>query len=91
VTSTLRHRRSPVAAVGIVGVAHATGTSKEAATAPLAGAPLVGAALPLAATNGPLVVHVTDVNAGTVEVFTGDSRTEIHDVDLAARIAHAAR
>jgi hypothetical protein len=79
------------AAVGIVGVAHASGTAKTAEAAPLAGAPLAGAAMPVADTNGPIVVHVTDVSAGTVEVFAGDSRTEIHDVDLAARIAHAAR
>lgn len=79
------------AAVGIVGVAHASGAPKQAATATLAGAPLTVGETAQATAAGPIVVHVTDVRAGTLEVFADDSRTQIHDVDLAARIARAAR
>jgi hypothetical protein len=75
-----------VAAVGIVGVSHASGTQKQT---PADGAALSGASITAGEHNlaGPIVVHVTDVKGGTIDVFADNSRTEVHDVDLAARIA----
>ena len=41
--------------------------------------------------TGALVAYVTDLSAGTVEVFSNDARTQVTDRDLAARIARAAQ
>ena len=41
--------------------------------------------------NGPIVAHVSDFAAGTVELYTGGTRRQITDHDLARRIARAAR
>jgi hypothetical protein len=38
-----------------------------------------------------LVVHVRDLAAGTLDVFTGTDRFQVHDRDLATRLAKAAR
>jgi hypothetical protein len=81
------------ATVGIVGVAHASGASKPSAGALAGAAPLtVGghAGNTAAAAKAPLVVHVTDLAKGQLDVFTNGNRTTIHDSDLANRIAHAA-
>lgn len=67
------------AAVGFVGVA-STSPSEPDVTAPDA-----------SAVNGPIVVHLSDLKAGTVEIFTGSDSTQITDHDLAARIARAAQ
>lgn len=40
---------------------------------------------------GALVAYVTDLPAGTVEVFSNDARIQVTDRDLAARIARAAQ
>jgi hypothetical protein len=77
-----------VGAVGIVGVSHASGTANQT-TADQRG--LSGASIAAGEHNhaGPIVVHVTDVKGGTIDVFADNFRTEIHDPDLAARIARA--
>ena len=77
-----------VGAVGIVGISQASGTPKQttADSATLSGASITAGEHNLA---GPIVVHVTDVQSGAVDVFADNSRIEIHDVDLAARIARA--
>jgi len=41
--------------------------------------------------DGPIVVHVRDLSAGTLDVFAGGRHTEIRDRDLAARLATAAQ
>lgn len=38
-----------------------------------------------------IVVHVKDVKAGRLAVFAGERLIEVHDKDLAARLAKAAR
>ncbi len=77
-----------VAAVGLVGVAHAGGTPQStAAGAPLSGAPLAAS---IGSAAAPLVVHVSDLATGTLEIFTNGMRTEVRDIELAQRIAHAA-
>ena len=40
--------------------------------------------------EGPLVVRVRDLASGQLEVFTGSTRIEIRDKDLAARLLRAA-
>ena len=39
----------------------------------------------------PIVVHVRDASAGSIEIFHGTSVTELSDRDLAARIVRASR
>jgi len=41
--------------------------------------------------GGALVIHVRDLAAGTLDVFTGTERIEVRDRDLANRLAKAAR
>jgi hypothetical protein len=65
-----------------------------------AGAAAVGAAViapddavataPAGAT-GPLVAYVTDVRRGEITVMVGERGVSVRDVDLAARLARAAR
>lgn len=38
---------------------------------------------------GPVVVHVRDLSAGTLEIFTDGGRSQVTDVDLANRIVDA--
>ena len=80
------------AAVGMVGVAHASTPSQKnaAAGAPLATTGRSTATARQTAAAGPVVVHVTDFAHGTIEVFTDGIRTQMTDVDLANRIASAA-
>jgi hypothetical protein len=40
--------------------------------------------------EGPVVVRVRDLASGRLEVFTGSTRIEVHDKDLAARLVRAA-
>jgi hypothetical protein len=40
--------------------------------------------------EGPLVVRVRDLASGHLEVFTGSTRIEVRDKDLAARLVRAA-
>jgi len=40
--------------------------------------------------DGPLVVQVRDLAAGTLDVFVGTRRIQIRDSELAARLADAA-
>lgn len=79
-----------VGAVGIVGVSQASGTPNQT-TADRPG--LSGASIAAGEHDhpGPFVVHVTDVKSGSIDVFADNFRTEIHDPDLAARIARAVR
>jgi hypothetical protein len=73
-----------VAAVaGTVGIANAGPTTRDEVSH---GAPAGSGAAPSAA-GGPVVAHVVDRRAGTVELFTNGSRTQVHDADLATRIA----
>jgi hypothetical protein len=44
-----------------------------------------------AASDEAIVVHVKDLKAGRLEVFAGERRIEVHDRDLASRLAKAAR
>ena len=62
------------------------GTGDRAATTDTAGSTDTAAS-----PAGALVAHVTDLPAGTVEVFSDDTRTRVTDHDLAARIARAAQ
>src|SRR5262245_29007702 len=68
-------------AVGIVGVASAGSPDHSVAASVHAVSTSVA---------GPIVVHVIDVHRGDLEVFVGDVRNQVHDADLAARIARAA-
>jgi hypothetical protein len=70
------------AAVGAVGTAYATPYQASMPSTPVAG---------IAGIAGPLVVHVTDLAGGRIDVYTDGVRTEIHDADLAHRIARAAQ
>jgi hypothetical protein len=78
-----------VAVTGTIGIAHAdTGTRWQ----PAAGAPLsVGgraAAAPVSMqAHGAVVAHVANAKAGAVELFTDGACTQLHDTDLAGRIA----
>jgi hypothetical protein len=74
------------AAVGMVGAAHAAGKPASVESADLAGAPLAAGS---SAANGPVVVHVLDAAAGTLEIFTNGARTQVTDADLANRIVRA--
>jgi hypothetical protein len=40
--------------------------------------------------EGPIVVHLKDGSAGTLEIFVGTSRVEVHDRGLADRLRRAA-
>jgi len=81
------------ATIGVVGVANASGTPRQPSASSLAGgAPLAGPAdARTAPAAAPLVVHVTDLAKGTLDVFTNGKRSQIHDTDLAHRIVHAAQ
>jgi hypothetical protein len=72
------------ATVGVVGVAQAAAPAAETESTSTGSAATT-------ATSGPIVVHVTDLATGAMEVFAEDSRIQITDTDLAARIARAAR
>ncbi len=41
--------------------------------------------------QGPLVVYVSDMQHGELTLMHGEREVVIHDRDLAARLAHAAR
>ncbi len=43
------------------------------------------------APSGPLVAYVRDTRSGDISVMSGDRSVSIHDRQLAARIARAAR
>jgi hypothetical protein len=73
------------AAVGVVGVASAASTPESAHSDQSSQGSTTASA------SGPVVLHITDFHAGTIEVFNGWSRTQITDPDLASRIARAAR
>jgi hypothetical protein len=76
------------ATVGMVGAAHAAGTPSSEESAALTGAPLAAGS---SAANGPVVVHVLDAAAGTLEIFTNGSRTQVTNADLANRILRVAK
>ncbi len=79
------------AAVGIVGAAPTTAAPRRSAElSHAAGAPVSGATEAASTAAAPLVVHVSDLAKGTLDVFTDGMRTQITDVDLARRIARAA-
>ncbi len=40
---------------------------------------------------GPVIVHVRDLRSGEMDVFAGESKTQLRDPGLAARLAHAIR
>jgi hypothetical protein len=40
--------------------------------------------------QGPVVVHVRDLDSGRLEIFTAGGRIEVKDKDLAARLVRAA-
>lgn len=42
------------------------------------------------ASSGPIVAHLRDPASGTIDVFVGESRIEVRDRDLAARLQRAA-
>ena len=44
-----------------------------------------------AATGDAIVVQVIDLKSGRLNVFAGERRIEVHDRDLASRMAKAAR
>ena len=44
-----------------------------------------------AARTEPIVVHVRDASAGSIEIFRGTSVVELSDRDLAARIVRASK
>jgi nitrous oxide reductase len=39
----------------------------------------------------PVIVHVRDLRSGEMDVFAGESKTQLRDPGLAARLAHAIR
>ena len=79
-------RRGLLRGAGAAGVAAAGG-------AVLGGAVLAEPALaapPVDTTEGPLVVHVHDLAAGSLDVYAGTSHTRVTDRALANRLARAA-
>jgi nitrous oxide reductase len=86
-------RRKLVKAAAGVGVAAAVGAAGIAYAEPAsaAGRSPSGEASPSASQpDGPVIVHLSDLNRGAIEVFSADSHKRITDHDLAARIARAA-
>ena len=76
-------------ALAATGVA-ATPALAEAARPAVPSAP---AAVPGAGIDAaePVVVHLRDARSGEMDVFAGTRHTRVHDPDLAARLARAAR
>jgi nitrous oxide reductase len=87
-TPSVLSRRHLLGAAGAVGTAVATiGVVGVASAAPDSGAAEDAVA---DAVDGPIVVHVRDLSSGTLDVFTGTGSRQVRDLDLAARLAHAA-
>ena len=84
-------------AAGLAGAglaATAIGTlAAPAAAASAAAAPRAhtGRAAGAASPAEPVIVHVRDLRSGEMDVFAGESKTQLRDPDLAARLAHAIR
>ena len=83
-------------AAGLAGAglaATAIGTLAPAAAASAAAAPRAhtGRAAGAASPAEPVIVHVRDLRSGEMDVFAGESKTQLRDPDLAARLAHAIR
>ena len=76
------------AGAGALGLVAAAGVGTVAASASAAtAAPEQDHAL--AAADTPVVVYLRDASSGELEIFTGTSRTQVHDPALAARLARA--
>ena len=84
-------------AAGLAGAglaATAIGTlAAPAAAASAAAAPRAhtGHAAGAASPAEPVIVHVRDLRSGEMDVFAGESKTQLRDPALAARLAHAIR
>jgi hypothetical protein len=84
-------------AAGLAGAglaATAIGTlAAPAAAASAAAAPRAhtGHAAGAASPAEPVIVHVRDLRSGEMDVFAGESKTQLRDPGLAARLAHAIR
>jgi hypothetical protein len=85
------------AGAGAAGLAAAAVAGAAAAPAlaehPRPGAPSgsASAASTASALSDPVVVHLRDAQSGEMDVFAGTRHTRVHDPDLAARLAQAAR
>jgi|HubBroStandDraft_4_1064222.scaffolds.fasta_scaffold24614_4 hypothetical protein len=86
------------AGAGAAGLAVAAGGLAAAPTPALAetarpAVPSVPAAATAAGIDAaePVVVHLRDARSGEMDVFAGTRHTRVHDPDLAARLARAAR
>jgi len=73
-------RRTALTAAGVGATVALSGVSYVALAKTPKSGPIVG----------PLVIRVRDLASGQLEVFTGTSRIEIRDKDLAARLVRAA-
>jgi hypothetical protein len=84
-------------AAGLAGAglaATAIGTlAVPAAAASAAAAPRAhtGQAAGVPSPAEPVIVHVRDLRSGEMDVFAGESKTQLRDPGLAARLAHAIR
>ncbi len=84
-------------AAGLAGAglaATAIGTlAAPAAAASVAAAPRAhtGRAAGVPSPAEPVIVHVRDLRSGEMDVFAGESKTQLRDPGLAARLAHAIR
>ena len=84
-------------AAGLAGAglaATAIGTlAAPAAAASAAAAPRAhtGQAAGASSPAEPVIVHVRDLRSGEMDVFAGESKTQLRDPGLAARLAHAIR
>jgi hypothetical protein len=71
----------------IAGVAAAAAGVAVAAPSAAAQPP----ATPGVDSEGPLVAYITDVQAGELALLVGEREVVVHDPDLVARLAHAAK
>jgi hypothetical protein len=78
------------AGAGALGLVAAAGAGSVAAAPAASAAPASPAREHAPAANDtPVVVYLRDASSGELEIFSGTSRTQVHDPALAARLARA--
>ncbi len=77
------------AGAGAIGLVAAAGVGTVAAASASAATATPDQDHALAATDTPVVVYLRDASSGELEIFSGTSRTQVHDPALAARLARA--
>lgn len=87
---SILHGAAGLAGAGLAATAIA-GTLVAPASAAAAPRAHPGRAARVASPDEPVIVHVRDIRSGEMDVFAGTSKVRLHDPDLAARLAQAAR